>query len=124
MSWQPPQASVKRCFIAPSGHSFAVYCACAGAAEAVSASASKAQPARVFGASLIRIGLSSLEGPSVLSRGFRQFGAKMMAAAIRNQKRAIGRNLLHFVVPPRGAFHRLKPGLCPLRNSALPALSI
>src|SRR5512132_1149459 len=111
MSWQPPQASVKRCFIAPSGHSFAVYWACAGAADAVSVSANKAQPARVFGASLIGIGLSSLEVPSILSWCLRQLGAKMMATAIRNQKRAIARNLLRFVIPPRGAFHRPKPAL-------------
>src|SRR5262249_56209016 len=42
MSWQAPQVSVKRCFIAPSGHSFAVYCACAGAANAIRISASSA----------------------------------------------------------------------------------
>ncbi len=53
MSWQAPQVSAKRCFIAPSGQSLAVYCACAGSACTNNASASSEQPvsgrARVVG---------------------------------------------------------------------------
>src|SRR3954451_21941676 len=34
MSWHAPQVEAKRCFIGPSGHSLAVYCAEAGAVSA------------------------------------------------------------------------------------------
>jgi stage V sporulation protein SpoVS len=43
MSWQAPQVSVKRCFIAPSGHSLAVYCAWADVTCANTARTSNAQ---------------------------------------------------------------------------------
>src|SRR5665213_1700853 len=33
MSWQPSQVATKRCLLGPSGHSFAVYCACAADAQ-------------------------------------------------------------------------------------------